>query len=339
MNEFSRELNKLGIKTKLIIDSDIFDGFPSRKIQNWFQTKKKFNEIIREFHPDAILVDRQRHFGLASTETKIPLFVHVRGDFWTEMKWARETLYKTFPKRIALNKWEQIANQCFENASAILPICNYLEKRVKENYPKKTTKVMYQGINPENWHKGTGMKLKHPCVGLLQSAVIWGKVQEMLTLKKVLKDLPDVNFYWAGDGPYREKILLELDKFENFHWLGNLQYPDKVREYLSEIDIYALISGIDMSPLTLQEAQLMKRPIIATNVGGIPELMSDKVTGFLVEKGNSDELIEKISLLLNDENMMKIMGESGRRFIEDNFSWSKIAQEFLKFTKSHLEKD
>ncbi len=46
---------------------------------------------------------------------------------------------------------------------------------------------------------------------------------------------------------------------KNFHWLGKLEYPDKVREFLSEIDIYALITGMDLSPLSLKEAQLMKK--------------------------------------------------------------------------------
>ena len=58
--------------------------------------------------------------------------------------------------------------------------------------------------------------------------------------------------------------------------------------------------------------------------------MKDKETGFLVEKGNSNEIIEKISLLINDEQKRKIMGENGRKFIEENFSWNTIAKEFLK---------
>ena len=45
------------------------------------------------------------------------------------------------------------------------------------------------------------------------------------------------------------KFYLFLEKYNNFKWLGPLQYPDKVREYLTEIDVYALVSGIDMSPL------------------------------------------------------------------------------------------
>jgi len=90
-----------------------------------------------------------------------------------------------------------------------------------------------------------------------------------------------------------------------------------------------------MSPLTLQEAQLMKKPVVATNVGGIPEIMKDNETGFLVKKGNSEELIEKLSLLINDKEKRKIMGENGRKFIEENFSWNIIAKEFLKILEEN----
>ena len=137
---------------------------------------------------------------------------------------------------------------------------------------------MYQGINSKNWFFEKGMKLKHPCVGLVQSANIWGKTREMLILKNVLKKFPNVMFYLVGDGPYAKTLNLELSQFENFKWLGNLEYTNGVRQFLSEIDIYALISGIDMAPLTLLEAQLMKKPVIATSVGGIPELKEASVS-------------------------------------------------------------
>ncbi|EGP92849.1 glycosyltransferase family 4 protein [Nitrosarchaeum koreense] len=329
LKEFASALTDLGVDCKLVVDTDICNGFPSRKVSDWFQTRKKFDQLISEFKPDVILVDRQRHFALAASKQNIPLVIHLRGNIWKEMEWAKNTLYKSLPKRIALQIWISIARQTFQKSSLIVPICEHLEKIVKRNYPNKKTGVMYQGISSSRWYPSKGMALKHPCVGLLQGAVIWGKAQEMLVLENVLKSMPDVTFYWAGDGPYRDKILSALGKHDNFKWLGNLQYPDKVREYLTEIDVYALVSGIDMSPLTLQEAQLMKKPIVATNVGGIPELMKNNETGFLVERGDADRWIEKLSLLINDKEKRKIMGENGRKFVEENFNWNKIAKDFL----------
>ncbi|MDC0153532.1 glycosyltransferase family 4 protein [Nitrosopumilus sp.] len=336
LNEFAKELINLGIQTKVVFDTDFSDGFPSRKIKYWIKPKNTFKKLVNEFKPDIILVDRQRHFALDAINEKIPVIIHLRGNYWKEMKTASETIYKSLPKKIALNAWKKMGERCFNEAEIIVPICNYLDKITKEKILNKKTFVMHQGIDPLNWYNVEGMKLEHPCVGLLQGAVIWDKTKELLILENVLKRLPNVKFYWVGEGPFRKEIMIRLKKYKNFEWLGPLEYPNKVREYLSEIDIYALISGLDMSPLTLLEAQLMKKPVIATNVGGIPELMVDKKTGFLIKKGNPEELISKIEELLNDPKKIEVMGIEGRKFVENNFSWKIITQKFIDNLKKIL---
>ena len=335
LREFADNLKKRGIECKVVFDSDYADGFPNRKISKWFSSNKKFKKLINEFGPDAIFVDRTRHFALEASKIDIPLVIHLRGNHWAEIIMARETLYKSAGKKIAINKWDEMGEICFNNSELILPICNHLSEITKKRYSKKPVETMYQGITPDNWFQEKGMKLKHPCVGILQSATIWEKTKELMILPEILKKMPNVHFYWAGDGVYRDKVLPLLEKYENFHWLGSLEYPNKVREFLTEIDVYALISGIDMSPLTLQEAQLMKKPVIATNVGGIPELMKDGETGFLIKKADPEELFEKLSMLLNNLEEAKEMGDKGKEFVKNNFNWDKICNDFLNHLKKH----
>ena len=180
------------------------------------------------------------------------------------------------------------------------------------------------------------MNLKHPCIGLVQSANIWEKTKEMLLLTKIMNKFPQITFYWVGDGQYTNQVLPKLEKFDNFTWLGSLEYPNKIRQFLSEIDAYALITGIDMSPLTLLEAQLMEKPIIATNVGGIPELMIDGKTGFLIEKNNPKDLEEKILLILKEISTQK-MGSEGKKFVIEHFDWEIIAKKFKYILEQYLK--
>ena len=337
LKEFSDTLNKLGVESKLVFDADYSDGFPSRKIRKWFQKRKKFTKLIEEFKPDAIFIDRQRHFGIDALKANIPLFVLLRGHYWSEINWNKKTMYKSLPKRIALSQWDKLGKEIFNGATAILPICKYLEKITNKFVPGKSTNIFSEGVDASRWYQAKGMNLKHPCIGLLQRANWWGKTSEMLILKNVLEKMPNTHFYWAGDGPLRERILSELDQYDNFHWLGNLQYPDKVREYLSEIDVYTLITGMDLASLTLKEAQLMKKPVVATNVGGNQEMMIDGKTGFLVQQGNHEQLIDKLSLLLEDKELAKKMGNEGRKFIEDTFNWELVTKNFIKIMESYLK--
>ena len=338
LQEFTKKLNELGVETRLVFDADYADGFPSRKISRWFRKNKKFDKLIDEFQPDVIFIDREKHFGIEALEREIPLIVLLRGHYWSELEWYKKTIYKKFPKNIAIWGWDRIAKRVFQEADIILPICKYLETVTKEYVPNKKTDIFFEGVDSSRWYNVEGIKLKHPCVGLVQRANWWGKTSEMLILKNVLKKMPDVNFYWAGDGPFSEKILDELGTYENFHWLGKLEYPNKVREFLSEIDVYALITGMDLASLSLKEAQLMKKPVIATNVGGNPEMMRDNITGYLVEKGNHDDIIEKISLLLNDKKLSENMGNAGRKFIEDTYSWEIITKNFIRILNENIKK-
>jgi glycosyltransferase involved in cell wall biosynthesis len=82
----------------------------------------------------------------------------------------------------------------------------------------------------------------------------------------------------------------------------------------------------------------MKKPVIATNVGGNPEMMRDGITGYLVEKGSHDDIIEKISLLLNDKKLSENMGNAGRNFVEETYSWEVITKNFIRILNENIKK-
>ena len=94
---------------------------------------------------------------------------------------------------------------------------------------------------------------------------------------------------------------------------------------------------MDLASLTLKEAQLMKKPVVVTNVGGNQEMMIDGKTGFLVQQGNHEQLIDKLSLLLEDKELAKKMGNEGRKFIEDTFNWELVTKNFIKIAESYLK--
>ena len=338
LKEFTDELEKQDVKVKLVHDIEFSRGFPSKNISEWVNGDKKFKELIATFQPDAVFTDRQTHFAIHSINAGIPTFVLLRGHYWQEYFWGMKTLGNNFKTRIALWLRNRISEKVFQNSTAILPICKYLEDVVKEQYPNQHTGVFLEGIDSERWHHTEKINLKHPCVGLVQDANWWGKTKELLILEEVLEKMPDVHFYWIGDGQYRKRIIERLNKFENFNWLGRMEYPNEVRKFLESIDVYALITGMDLAPLTLKEAQLMEKPVIATDVGGDKEMMVDGKTGFLVREGDADDIIEKLRQILDDQNLAQKMGREGRNFVSEQFNWEKVAKNFLEIIKPHLNK-
>ena len=250
LKEFVLALSKLGMECKLVSRYDHVVGFPSKKIKKWLQSNKKFKKLLDEFAPDIIFVDGQDQFGLEAIKAKIPLFVLLRGHIWLEYKWAIKTIYKDLKMRIVAKLRHKIAEQVLRDCQGVFT-ANFLHDVIKERHPNTKTHRFLEGLDVARWYPSKGMNLKHPCIGLVQHAFWWGKTKEMLILKKVMQSLPDVHFYWVGDGPYRDDVLQELRSFDNFHWLEKFSwegYPENIRQFLTEIDVYALPTGMDVAP-------------------------------------------------------------------------------------------
>ena len=128
-----------------------------------------------------------------------------------------------------------------------------------------------------------------------------------------------------------------MEKYKNFHYLGTLDYPDKVRDYLSEIDIYILPTGMDTTPLSCREAMSMEKPIVATDVGGISEMIYDGKTGLLVEEGNSEEWVKKIKYLLENKKDATELGKNARNLILEKFNWDKLAKSFIEIISNEIK--
>jgi len=93
------------------------------------------------------------------------------------------------------------------------------------------------------------------------------------------------------------------------------------------------MSGLDMLPRTIQEAQAMKKPIIATNVGGISELIENGENGFLIEKNSPNDFVDKAELILNDNKIMKKIGNAGYESVKEKFDWQKITLNFKEYLR------
>ena len=323
-------LQKNDIKCKLIYDIEYSNKFFDINIKNRLGKQKKLKKLLDEFRPDVVLLDRLSGIATEITKAGIPFFILLRGNVWEELKWAKETIYTSPQKRLSFLKKQRFIKTCFNNASVILPISKYLENVVRKNISEKNIELFtVDGRDPSEWNQVSGMNLKHPCVGLLQGMNVWGKTRELLILTKVMKELPGVMFYFAGDGLYKDKIIPKLKNFKNFVWLGNLEYPIEVKKFLSEIDVYLLLSGMEGLGQTIIEAFLMEKPVIATNIGGIPELIEDGKTGFLIEAGNHDDLIKKINQVFDQSIVASNMSSKGKETMQENFNWDSIAKKFV----------
>lgn len=139
-----------------------------------------------------------------------------------------------------------------------------------------------------------------------------------------------------GTGPLEvklKKIAEDLKISDKIEWRGFVQYS-RVTEALSEIDIFVYPSWHEGFGRSIMEALAMEKAVIATRVGGIPDLINDGENGFLVEPHNPEALAQKIKELIEDKDLREKFGKAGRKFVSENFEWNdgikKFANLFLE---------
>ena len=103
---------------------------------------------------------------------------------------------------------------------------------------------------------------------------------------------------------------------------------------VKESKILIVPSRTESIPQVIKEAFFLQVPVIATNVGGIPELISDGNTGLLVSPENPQEMANTINTLLDDDETQQKLSKNAFDFINKNFSWDVLLEEYIKLYQS-----
>jgi len=148
---------------------------------------------------------------------------------------------------------------------------------------------------------------------------------------KVLKKTErKVVFFVIGDG-YLKADIQKLFSDKGISWSSNeslkegasvifTSWVSNIGEALSVLDIVVLTSNNEGTGLSLAESQYVGKPVVATNVGGVPDTVVDGETGFLVSPTDADTFAEKLLLLIEDDKLRKEMGTAARVFARNKFS-------------------
>jgi sugar transferase (PEP-CTERM/EpsH1 system associated) len=140
----------------------------------------------------------------------------------------------------------------------------------------------------------------------------------------------------VGDGPLKETLVAAVKKLELDSYISFRGTRHDVPELLRQLHIFVLSSTSEGISLTLLEAMATGLPVVATNVGGTPEVVIDGETGYLVPPKNPGEMARKLLLLINDENKRRQMGEKGRERIIALFSSKETGREYASLYRSLL---
>lgn len=233
-----------------------------------------------------------------------------------------------------------LKNKLMNRVAAIIAISEASKKIIIEQNPELSEKitVVHNGIDIEQWREQAKIEsrneYKRAELGALPNQKIILCVAELHERKgqkylieavKILADSGALNFklVFVGDGPqrkYYEKLATPLG--EKVLFLGRKK---EVAKLMSASDVFVLPSVREAFGLVLLEAAAVGLPIIASNVGGIPEIIDDGKSGILVPPENLEVLAEAINKLLQNPALAENLAHEAKSKVEMNFSAKTMA--------------
>jgi len=194
------------------------------------------------------------------------------------------------------------------------------------------------GVDPEEFHPSRvdpsrirrefGLARETPLLGMIAVLRSWkGHLVFLQALRRVRESHPDVQAVLVGDGPFRSVIQDAIRCHGLEARVRLLGHREDVAEILSGLDVVVSAStAAEGIPQALLQALAMRRPVVASDVGGIPEVIRPGETGWLVPPGDPEALGRAIVEALADRGGGQRMGEQGRKMVEADYSLQHMGE-------------
>ncbi|MHB9155709.1 MAG: glycosyltransferase family 4 protein, partial [Endomicrobiales bacterium] len=264
------------------------------------------------------------------------LHAHQGKVFWPciFMKWLKGPKLKVVFHRHAQLPHRFYSRGHYRSADRVIAISKAVADGLRrgEKVPAEKIRVIYNGTDFSRFSAsvpGDEVRRKY---GLENKVVIGtvaamnrprGKGQEyLIEAAQILKARsPQAVYLIVGTGPIEselKELARRLGVSDRVIFAG---YQEDVENYLAAMDIFCFLSwDTEGFGQVMVEAQAMGKPVIGTDIGGIPETFTDNSTGFLIRPRDCELLAQMISVLLNNEGMRREMGASAARSVRERFS-------------------
>lgn len=229
----------------------------------------------------------------------------------------------------------------------------FTQKMIAVSEEIRQIKIKDQGIPPQkvitipnavNIERFTALKTRDPVrmqLGIDGSSPLIGTVGRLVPEKRidylleaadiVVGKVPNARFLIIGDGPLRQELENQARHLnqasECVQFLGSRH---DVPALLSALDIFVLSSESEGLPVALLEAMAASKPIVATRVGGIPQVIEDRVDGLLISPHDPKGLAEAIFTLINDSDISESLAREAYRTVEESYSTKTVCRKIIE---------
>jgi glycosyltransferase involved in cell wall biosynthesis len=233
-----------------------------------------------------------------------------------------------------------IVNIAYKNVGISNSSCNFLK-----HIGAKEPILISDGIDLDFFKKvDTGIRekldLTNYAIITFIGRLIYAKgAQDLIAIfPKIKKKNPNTKVIIVGDGPYKNELQKMIDKeYKNDILFLGTKTPREIVGILNITDIFINLSYSEGFGITILEAGAVGVPIIATEVGGVPELIKDYETGIIINPGDREHLYSAIVELIDNSDLRKKLSGNIRLHVKNNYNWDVIIMRYIQLFRGCIK--
>ena len=257
--------------------------------------------------------------------------------------WKREQLGGGYN----VSSWSE--KNAMEYADAVIAVSSGMKDAILRAYPRiepDKVHVVLNGIDPGNWYPGEttieeelGVDPNKPIAAFVGRITRQKGVPHLLKAAQLFDE--DIQLILCAGAPDTPEIAAETEALveklraerDGVFWVKDMLPPEKIREVYAAADVFVCPSIYEPLGIVNLEAMACETAVVASRVGGIPEVVVDGETGVLVDYAEDDpttferDLAEAVNKVAGDSALSQRMGAAGLVRAREKFSWATIAQE------------
>lgn len=220
--------------------------------------------------------------------------------------------------RVAFRKFLLLERVLQFRSAATVAVSNYDEKNLRDEGIMQNIEVIYNGVSVSQ-DDIPQFDLDHSKKNIICIARLDPPKRYDL-FNSIASRLPEYNFIWIGN-----KETPDIPVASNTYWLGEVAQASR---YFKNSDLCLLVSDYEGLPMSIIEAMAYGKPVVASNVGGISEIVQNGVNGFALANEPA-EMSEKIDFILKNEELCQSFGAASKQIFESKLQVSKMAASYL----------
>lgn len=253
------------------------------------------------------------------------------------------SFFKNIKHNLLMNLNYFILNNFF---SACIAVSASIKVSLSKQISPEKLHVIHNGINISETTSVTTDPKLHTELNIKKDEIIIGSVGRLVPVKgfdllisiakKLIIKNKKVRFIIVGSGPLEKQLKEQAQKSDLSSKITFTGFKDDVLKYVSLFDIFMVTSHHEGIPMAVLEAMVLGKIIIATNVGGLPEIVDHNKSGLLINSRNPEDFINKSLLILSDDKRREEMSNLAVNKIVEQFNTERTVDKVIELYKNTL---